>query len=164
MNHNPLTEESRIIFERFNRTQSDPREFRMSRIKEPVGFNRNKSRRHDKNNCSVFLYEPVADRGEFRRCWAFAPVRWQLLWRNGRSRDAVGNLNRCDDEILRRIIPVEVDEVLNHRKRKVFRCICETSADTRPPAAKTECAFSVKRVLGKAFAQDPVNPDQLTPP
>ena len=72
--------------------------------------------------------ELIAEPGECRRRRSLAPVSRQISGVDLFVRDVLRNLGDCQDKIRRGIIPVEVDEVLEHRQRLMFGGITEAGS------------------------------------
>ena len=66
------------------------------------------------------LHEFVSYPGEFRRDSGMAPICRKLANFNALSRQIVGNFCDCQDEIARRVIFIEVNEIFQQGEGLMF--------------------------------------------
>ena len=136
----------------------------MTRIHEPVRFGWRESGRHHQNCGTKVPDKAVANCREAWRRWSSPPGCGQLFRRNCSPRHGIRNICRDHHEISRRIVLVDVNEVLDHRERQMLSRVGETNTRTRPAPAKAICTLSVERTFRVRLAENSVNPRQLTPP
>ena len=110
------------------------------------------------------LREFIAYSCELRRSRGLAPVGWQIPDFNSRPGYTVGNFCYGQDEITGRIVPIKMNEILQHGEGLMFGRIAQASSGTRPASSVTVRAFTVKGRAGVRLAQHPVNAGQLIPP
>ena len=136
----------------------------MPGVDQPVRFSRSEGRRHDKDRRPAIADKPITDLGEFRQRRTLTPVWWQQFRGNRNSRDAVWNLSRDRDKVLRRIIRVEMYEIFDDRQREMLGRVRKTCTYGRPATTKSIRALPIERFLRVRLAQDSVDASQLTPP
>lgn len=77
----------------------------------------------------MFADEPIPNERLFRWSGSLAPVPWQIRRRYGLPRYAPRDFGRRDDQIIRRIVWVQVNEVFHDGERKAFRGVGKTRAN-----------------------------------
>src|ERR1035437_1131041 len=157
-------EEPRIVVERLRRLHPDLREFRMERVDQPVRLRRDQRRGEHQDRALTFGDEGVPDHGKRRRSGNLPPVAGQRLWGQYHPRDAIRDVGGHDHQVLRWVTGLDVDKVLDHGQGEGLCQIGHARAWTGPPASKSIRAFTVERLPRVRFPDDPVNPNQLTPP
>lgn len=142
----------------------DPREGRMPRIDEPIAFGRRQDRGNGKNRATFPTDELVPDLSELRRSGNLPPVLGELPLGDRYSGNVIGNVCHDYDQVLGRIVGVEVYEVFYDCQREVLGGIDQSNSRAGPASAKPVRPFAIERSLRIGSAEDSVYPSQLTPP
>lgn len=86
-------------------------------IDQTVVLTRSKDRGYDQQTVLSSFRKFIADPGELRRCCGIAPIRWELADLKLFSVQIVRNFRDSQDQVGGRVVLVEMDEILQHRKR-----------------------------------------------
>lgn len=110
-------QQPQIVVQRLERVYGNAFEIWMRRIQQPVALVRREGRRHEQRSTLRALYEFIANRCQFRRSWSLTPTRRKLFCADFSTRNIVWNLGSHQNQIRRRVIRREVDEIFQHRQR-----------------------------------------------
>src|SRR6266545_4021509 len=144
--------------------RTDSCEIGMGGIQQPVGFVGRQRRGHDENRSALSACEAIADRSKLRRGGSLTPGDRQAAGTHTDPRHIVRYIRRRDDKVRRRIVAIEMNEVLDHGQREMLRRVREPDARTRPSTAVAIRALTVERGLRVAFSKNSIEAGQLTPP
>jgi hypothetical protein len=136
----------------------------MFRVEQTVVFTWDQRRGHEEHAVPGVSRELIANPGKLRRSGGSAPVWGKIGDFQAMPADIVGNFRRGEDEIERKLILIEMNEILQHGERLVLGGIGEPGPRTGPAAAVAECAFAVEGSMSVLSAQDAKNARQLIPP
>ena len=161
---NPLHKHAGIVGERLQPLHSDPCKRRMGGIDQAVVFVGSDDGRHEQQAALALHDKLITKSGEFGRGSSIPPVDGQLAGFHSLRAHILGNLRCRQYQISWWVVLIEVDEVLQHGQRLMFRGVAEAYAGTGPPSAVTICAFAVERIRGISLAQDAIDSAQLMPP
>lgn len=156
--------EPRVVCKWLRRTDPDSSEIRMVGIQQPVGLRGCQRRRHHQNRIAPPTREAIADRGKPRRRRCLTPGGRQAAWVDMHTRHVVRHVRDRHHQVRWRIVPIEMNKVLDHRQRQMLRRVGETNTWTGPAAAVAVRALAVERSLRVALPEDSIDPGQLTPP
>jgi hypothetical protein len=93
-----------------------------------------------------------------------SPIGGELIHIKSLGRQIVGYVRNGEDQIAWGIVAIKMDEILQHRKGLMFRCVAQTDTRARPAPAISISTLTVKRVSGVFAAKHPVETAQLIPP
>ena len=91
-------------------------------------------------------------------------MRWEFTHPDPFPPQVVRDICCGEQQVRGRVICVQMDEILEHRQRFVFRGVADAGPGTRPPSTITISALTVERRVRVRAAEDPVNSCQLIPP
>ncbi len=106
----------------------------------------------------------IAKPGELRWRGGVPPVRGEVSDSNLCAAQIVRNFRDGQHQIRREIVLIEMDEILQHGKRLMFRGVAEPDARTRPASSVTVRSFTIKRRPSECLPQHAINSAQLIPP
>lgn len=94
------------------------------------------------------LGELVTEAGEPGRRRGFTPVPRQRAGFDRLACQTVGNFRNGEHEVRRRIVLIEVNEVLQHGEGLMFRGVAEADSRARPASAEAVCSLAIERCVG----------------
>lgn len=99
-----------------------------------------------------FAGEFVAAASERRERGGIAPVGGQACDFESFAFYGVGDFGNGEDQIIGRIIFVEVHEIFEHCEGLVLGSIAEAGSGARPASTEDICAFAAKGIAGESFS------------
>src|SRR5271170_6274916 len=86
----------------------------------------------------------VADAGKFSGSRGVPPRRWKILGCDDFGRQIVRKFSRDQNQIRRRVVGVEMDEIFEHGEGLVLGGVGETSSRTRPAPTIKISTFTIQ--------------------